>query len=278
MASFGNYQLLEPIGTGELGTTYRAQSPDGGEMAIKVIDKVDIESTSLLGAVAELTEFAASMDHARLYPITEVIELPDTVQLGYAMPLAPMTLAGVFGRGQKIPPKQGFKMLGQLASGLQYLHDQEVAHGGIKPTNVMIDGEGNALLADLPMAHMRELGLVPATFSKQHHFFLPPEREPHAPPELIGDVYSLGVLAVMLLTGKIPFDHHEHEARSKPRIDGLPPAVTAVLTREINPQIRWRYQTLTEFMVALKDATQGKLDAWTERYFGVDAQTPPEDT
>lgn len=278
MTSFGNYTLLEPIGRGDMGTTYRAQG-GMGVVALKVLDRVQITRPGQLGSAVDLAQFAATFSHPRLHPTLEVIEIEegDGGKMGIVTPLvATGSLAAVFARGAKIPPKQTFKVLGQLASALQHLHDQEVAHGSVKPTNVLMDEEGNASLTDLSMAHLRELGLVPPDGpTKQHMFFMPPEREYHAAPEVIGDVFSLGVLAAMMLTGKLPFDQPEPEARGVIRIDGVPPAIVAVLRRELNPQLRWRYPDLGSFMNALKDATQGKVDPDTERMFGVKA-SPPE--
>ncbi|KAB2904703.1 MAG: protein kinase [Anaerolineae bacterium] len=280
MATFGNYTLLEPIGRGDMGTTYRAQAQGSSDIvALKVLDKVEITSVGQLGSAVDLARFAATFSHPRLHPTLEVIEIEegDGGQIGIVTPFAAAgPLSAVFARGTKIPPKQTFKVLGQLASALQHLHDQEVAHGSVKPTNVLLDAEGNAALTDLSMAHLRELGLVPADGpTRQHLFFMAPEREYHAAPEVIGDVFSLGVLAAMMFTGRLPFDQPEPEARGVLQIEGVPPAIAAVLRRELNPQLRWRYTDLGSFMGALKEATQGKVDPETERLFGV-KQPPPE--
>lgn len=278
MATFGNYTLLEPIGRGDMGTTYRAQSPDDETVALKILDRVTFKNIGQLGSAVEIAQFAATFTHPRLYPTLEVIEIEegDGGKMGIVSPLATAgSLASVFGRGAKIPPKQAFKMLGQLASALQHLHDQEVAHGSIKPTNILLDAEGNASLTDLSMAHLRELGVVPPEgATKQHLFFLPPEREYHAAPEVIGDVFSLGVLAAMMLTGKMPFSDPEPEARGPLQFEGVPPAVATVLRRELNPQVRFRYPDMGSLMNALKDATMGKVDPETERLFGV-KDSPP---
>ncbi len=279
MATFGNYTLLEPIGRGDMGTTYRAQSPDNELVALKILDRVTIKNIGQLGSAVDLARFAATLTHPRLHPTIEVIELEEEEggQVGIVSPLAPAgSLGNIFARGAKIPGKQAFKMLGQLASALQHLHDQEVAHGSIKPTNVLLNPEGDASLTDLSMAHLRELGLIPAEGpTKQHQFFLPPEREYHAAPEVVGDVFSLGVLAAMMLTGKLPFDEPQPEARGPIRLEGLPAPLATVLRRELNPQLRFRYPDLGSFMTALKDATQGKVDPETERLFGV-RENPPQ--
>lgn len=279
---FGEYTLGDVLGSGDMGTTYRAIHPAKIEpVALKILDKVDSTNTFKRGSAVEILEFAASLNHPRLTPIDAVVEVVDEDgggQLGIAMPLsAAGSLSDLMKQGKKIAPKDGLKVLAQLASGIQYLHDQEVAHGSIKPSNVLFDAEGVAHLTDLPMAHLRELGLVPKEPTKQHLLFMAPEREYHASPEIIGDVFSLGVIAYLLLAGKMPFTDPDPDARKPIEQAGLPPAVAAVLRRELNPQLRFRYPTLTAFMMALKESTQGKTDPDTERLFGVNVPPPPVD-
>lgn len=275
IGTIGSYTLLEVLGTGDMGTTYRAQAPDQTEaVALKVLDKVDTSNEMKRGSAVELIEFAATLQHPRLCPITAVIDSADG-RLGIVMPLSPVgSMGDLMAGGKTIPPQHGLKMLGQLASGVQFLHDQEVAHGSIKPNNILLDHEGNATLTDLSMAHLRELGLVPASPTRQHLLFMPPEREYHAAPEVVGDVFSFAVLTYLLLTGKMPFDDPDPEARGTVPPLNLPPMVAAVLRREMNPHLRLRYTSLLDFMNALKAALKGEIDPETEKVFGITAPRP----
>jgi serine/threonine-protein kinase len=192
------------------------------------------------------------------------------------MPLSPVaSIATVTAQGKAISPKHGFKLVGQIASGLQYLHEQEVAHGGVKPSNILLDAEGNAVLTDLSMAHLREFGYVPGQPSTQHMYYAPPERAYRSTPQTEDDVYSLAVLTYYLLTGEVPFNDPMPEARDIVPPRNLPPAVAAVLRRAIGPQTRIRYATLNEFLPILKKATQGEVDEETEKLFGYTPPPPP---
>lgn len=276
---FGQYQLLEVLGSGDMGTTYRAQDSDNAPVALKILDHIDTSNAMRRDASMDILEFVQSLENPRLQPLSEILNNPDgDGRVGVVMPLAPMESLGKLIDHGRIPaPKQGFKLLGQVATAVQFLHSNEVAHGSIKPNNILLDAEGNATLSDLSMAHLRELGFVPATATTQHLLFMPPEREYHAAPEMAGDVYSLSVLAYLLLSTKMPFTEPEPETRGIIAQNGLPPAVLAVLRRAMNPHLRLRYTTLAEFMNALKDATQGKVDPQTEKVFGINAPPPPPD-
>lgn len=279
---FGDYTLNDALGSGDMGTVYRAQPRDGGQpVALKILDKVDTASAMKRGGAVELMEFAATLTHPRLQPIRAILDDPEgDGRLGLVMDYAPLgSIGSLSAAGKAIPPKLGLKIVGQLAAALSFLHGQEVAHGSIKPNNVLLlDGEGNATLTDLSMAHLRELGFIPPNgITEQHQYFMQPERMYHSTPTIEGDVFSLAVLAYFLLTGRIPFDNPEPEARGIVPALNLPPAFAAVLRRAINPHLHQRYRTIEEFMAVLKDASQGRVDPDTEKVFGLKATPPPSD-
>jgi len=275
MASFGAYTLGTVLGAGDMGTTYEAVPADGGApVALKILDKVDSTSLFQREAALEIIEFTISLSHPRLHPVSAVLSTDE--KIGLVSPLvAGRSLLEVVKAKGKFPTKVAFNLVAQVATGLSYLHKQEVAHGGVKPSNLLWVAENEVALTDLSMAHLRELGLVPPQPSNQHLLFAPPEREYHAAPEIAGDVYSLAVLAYWLLAGVVPFDTPEPEARGPVGANGLPSPVVAVLRRAINPHLHWRYLTLTDFMAALKDAAQGQVDKETEKAFGYKAPPPP---
>jgi len=277
---FGDYTLLEVLGSGDMGTTHRAQHPEQSEpVAIKILDKIDSSNDMQRGAAVEVLEFAASIHHERLHPILEVLDSPHGEgKLALVMPLSPVgSIESNAAKGNKVSPKQGFKLLGQIASGLYYLHQQEVAHGDIKPSNILLDADGNITITDLSMAHLREFGYTPPQPSESHLYYTPPERAYHGSAQLEHDVYSLAVLTYYLLTGEIPFDDPEPHARTIIPPRNLPPAVAAVLRRALGPHQRLRYATLDDFMNTLKAATRGEVDQETEKLFGVTGTLPTLD-
>jgi serine/threonine protein kinase len=281
METFAEYRLLGVLASGDMGTTYRAQGPEGSDpVALKILDKIDTTLEMKRGAAVEVLEFVMSIEHPRLHPLSRIIEAAEVGgRVALVMPLAPMrSLGDAIQAGKLPPPGQGLKLLAQVAAGLHFLHQQEIAHGSLKPNNILLDAEGGVTLTDLSMASLREMGFIPAQPTAQQLLFMPPEREYHAPPEIAGDVYSLAVLAYLLLTGKMPFDDPEPNARGVIPVLNLVPAAAAVLRRAMNPHLRLRYSTLGEFMTALKEGMQGRVDEQTERVFGVNAPPPPPAT
>ncbi|MBI5931743.1 MAG: serine/threonine protein kinase [Chloroflexi bacterium] len=273
---FGTFQLGPSIGEGDMGTVYKAQNTQTQEtVALKILDKVDTSREGMRGAAVELIEFAASLTHTHLHPISQVLESPDGLT-GIVMPMAAARSVNRYlVEGKTIPRGAATKVITQIASVLHFLHEQEVAHGSIKPTNVLLDAQGNATLSDLPMTHLRELGLIPKEPSLMQRYYMAPEVVYHASPEPSHDVFSLGVLAYHLLTGRIPFDDPEPLARKKVSREGLPPILIPVLLRAMTSRIRLRYQTVAAFMQDFQGAANGKIDPETERLFSL-ADEPSE--
>jgi len=77
-----------------------------------------------------------------------------------------------------------------LVSGLDYLHDQKIAHGNIKPTNILIDNEGRLCLSDIGSASEEE---------GESALYLAPEQEKDL---LKADIWSLGLVIVLLFLQK----------------------------------------------------------------------------
>src|SRR5262249_15613253 len=100
------------------------------------------------------------------------------------------------------------RLLEQIASALDYAHQQQVIHRDIKPANVLIDENGDAILADFGLArneeldsHLTQTGMLIGTPA-------------YMAPELVGDgqltpsvdLYALGCVLYQMLTGRLPFN------------------------------------------------------------------------
>lgn len=134
-STFGPYRVGPPLGQGDMGTVYQAQDTTNGEVvALKILDRVGAIGVLKRGSAVELVEFAASLAHERLHKISRVVTTEgEEAQLGIAMPLAKSrSVYDHLNAGRKIPPKNAFQIISQIAAGLQFLHEQEVAHGSVK--------------------------------------------------------------------------------------------------------------------------------------------------
>jgi hypothetical protein len=103
-----------------------------------------------------------------------------------------------------LPPGTIAAWLPQLAAALDYLHREAgVAHGDLKPANVLLRRDGVVKLADFGVA--RELALSPAAGAGGTLAYLSPQRVLGTAPGPADDLYALGALLYELLTGRPPF-------------------------------------------------------------------------
>lgn len=283
MTTFGPYQLTSKLGSGDMGTVYKAtDSRNGQDVALKVLDQFSKLASSMeRDAAVELIEFAATIQHEGLHRILEVIESEDEHggRVGIAMPIAAaQSLYDHLATGKRLAERHAFMVIEKIAEAISFLHSQEVAHGSIKPTNVLLEQNAKFTITDLPMAHLREMGFVPATPSRLQQYYLLSESTYLSPPAIADDIFALGVLSYHVLTGRLPFDDPEPEARKAPSGDDLAPLVHSVLLRAMTNRPILAYPSVAEFVQDLRLAREGQqIDAETAKWFTVKPKDPPSD-
>ena len=111
--------------------------------------------------------------------------------------------------GRPHPVREAVRLVGQLAEVVVYLHRQGVAHGNLKPSNVLLAADGIPRVADMRLTGGLFQSAPPTDDQAPAGVgYLPPEciRDPDAEPRPHTDVYGLGVILYELLTGRPPFD------------------------------------------------------------------------
>lgn len=128
--------------------------------------------------------------------------------------------------------KFALSVLHQIADGLDYVHRNDVVHRDIKPDNILITAQGKAYLVDFSVALSREVvrmtvgGELVGTVT-----YMAPEIILGHPMSSFTDVYSLGVLAFRMLTGRLPFEGQQVDVSYK-HVNIPPPNAS-----EINPSL-----------------------------------------
>jgi serine/threonine-protein kinase len=101
-------------------------------------------------------------------------------------------------------------ILGQVGSALEHAHARGVVHRDIKPANIVIDEEGNAIVADFGIAKVAQgAGLTQTGTTVGTPSYMSPEQCTGKPVTGAADQYALGCVAFELLTGRPPFVHEE---------------------------------------------------------------------
>jgi serine/threonine protein phosphatase PrpC len=157
----------------------------------------------------------------------------------------------------------------QIARGLNAFHRKEMLHQDLRPANVMIDRTGTVKIIDFGAT--RVAGVVEAAPSPEAGA-VPGTLQYTAPEYLLGeggtrrsDLYSLGVIAYQMLTGRLPYGARMAATRTRaqqakvryyPARDAdstLPAWIDAVLAKAVAADPARRYAELSEFVFALRD-------------------------
>ena len=205
MARFGDYELQEKIGEGGMAMVYRAvQGSLGRPVAIKVLSRALVEEAEVVDRFNRESVIIARLNHPN---IIHVIDrgIADGVPY-FAMDFIQGTdLARIIAEG-RYGVRQKFDVVIQVCKALAYAHRNGVVHLDIKPANILIDAEGNALVSDFGIARLcgagegGDGGLTLGTPS----YMSPEQKAGGGDISAASDIYSLGVVMYELFTGRKP--------------------------------------------------------------------------
>jgi serine/threonine-protein kinase len=182
------------------------------------------------------------------------------------------TLEAWLKREGRLEVKIALDIAGQLTAGLASLHQQQLVHRDVKPSNVMLSREGSgavsAKLIDLGLAKaVQEAGLL-TTVSLPGAFggtpaYASPEQFAGLPVDIRSDIYSLGVTLWVMLSGQAPFrgscaelmHQHLHAPLPMERLVGVPQPAVALLEALLAKDPARRFQNPSELLRALTAAT-----------------------
>lgn len=197
------YELQERIGAGGFGDVYRAYQTDvEREVAIKVIKPEYVNRPEFIRRFEVEAHLVARLEHIHIVPLYDYWREPGGAYL--VMRWLPGNVRKMLREG--VPPLDNTAIwLDQIASGLTVAHRHNVIHCDLKPDNILLDGEGNAYLADFGIAKVLTDPDDPESDIIGSPDYLSPEqiRLQKLTPQT--DIYSLGVMLYELLVGTPPF-------------------------------------------------------------------------
>ncbi|MFO0952644.1 MAG: serine/threonine-protein kinase [Isosphaeraceae bacterium] len=261
------------IGIGSFGTVFRARDVTlERPVALKVLRPGARGGARLMLAEARA---AASLRHPNLCAIFAVDEsLGSPIIAMEYLPGKPLSTRIAQG---PLEPSRAAAVLRQVASGMAFAHSRGVVHGDLKPENVMVDDQDNATILDFGLARRRistaspDETVVegPADVGENGGLFGTPS---YLAPELVrgeaateaSDVFSCGLLAFEMLTGRKAFTGHtilevldrvrsvDHEALASE----VPEPFSGLLRRMLNPEPALRDVSMEAVAEALSPAVR----------------------
>nr|XP_016928386.1 MAP/microtubule affinity-regulating kinase 3 isoform X19 [Drosophila suzukii] len=201
----GKYKLIKTIGKGNFAKVKLAKHlPTGKEVAIKIIDKTQLNPGSLQKLFREV-RIMKMLDHPNIVKLFQVIETEKTLYLimEYASGGEVFDYLVLHGRMKEKEARVKFR---QIVSAVQYCHQKRIIHRDLKAENLLLDSELNIKIADFGFSNEFTPGSKLDTFCGSPPYAAPElfQGKKYDGPEV--DVWSLGVILYTLVSGSLPFD------------------------------------------------------------------------
>ena len=240
----GEYSLQREIGRGGMGIVYLARDVQlDRDVAIKVLPSQLASAESRDRFVRE-ARTAAGLSHPHIVPIHRVGEARGFVFFVMSYVEGETLGERLRSRGP-LPAADAARVLREVAWALAYAHSRGIVHRDVKPDNILLEaGTGRALVTDFGIAHgggdsgpATDPGKILGTAH-----FMSPEQAAGARVDWRSDIYALGVVGYLAVSGRLPVEASNEmalilgrsaEARTSIMqiAPGLPPALGAAIDR-----------------------------------------------
>jgi len=239
----GRYVLERRLGRGGMGDVYLAREPRlARRVAIKVLPPDRAMQPAARERFLREARTAAGLSHPNIVPIFAVDEVDDFVFFVMAYVDGESLGQRIRTRGP-LPPAEVARVLKQVARALAYAHDHGVVHRDVKPDNILLENPtGRVLVTDFGIARV---GAGSGNTGPREVMgtaeFMSPEQASGAVVDGRSDLYSLGVVAYYVLSGRLPFEERDayalmarHATDPAPPLAVVAPAVPRQLARIVD--------------------------------------------
>jgi len=265
----GNYQILEKLGSGSVGTVYKAKQITMDRLvALKILNPKHAQDPEYVRRFVEEAKAAGRVNHANVCQVYEVGQ--DRGLYFFSMELVDgPTVEQLLKERGKLSVSEALNIARQVAMALQAAYMNGLVHRDVKPANILISSSGVAKLVDLGLAKdlskpaQQELGLAGTPY------YMPPEQSQGLEVDIRSDIYSLGATLYHMLVGRPPYTgphatavmvKHAAEPLTPPsEVDpSIPKRVSAVVARMMAKKPDERYETPEDLVADLDAAIAGK--------------------
>ncbi len=296
-STIGSFRIVRELGRGGMGTVYLGeQTVIGSKVAIKFLHPHLASNAALVQRFWAEARSVNVIGHANIISIFDMNVLPPNRYYLVMEYLEGRALHDV--AIGALPAKVTVPILAQVCDALQAAHRHGVVHRDLKPENIFLVSKGRQDnfvkvldfgIAKLRLAEMRgdqtAAGLIIGTPD-----YMSPEQANGEPVDGRSDLYSLGVIAYQLATGRLPFAGagvaavlvaHAREVPTAPHLVNpeVPLALSHAIMKALEKKPAQRYQQAEEFAAALEAAllastTQGPVAMWGQAPAAPSARAP----
>jgi serine/threonine-protein kinase len=292
----GQFQIVQKIGTGGMGSVYKASQPEMNRMvAIKILHPKLAGRKDLTSRFRREARAMSQLTHPNTVKVFMYGELEEDGSLYIVMELLEgKNLNQTVRKEGPMPVERAIPILVSVCGALQEAHEMGIVHRDLKPENIFLSAQGGikdyAKVLDFGLAKVTERQMRPGSIILTQEGmvfgtpeFMSPEQAQGKTLDAKSDIYSLAVILYEVLTGKLPFEaktpmeYIQKHVTEPPiplgqRVAGkaFDPGLDAVLAKALAKRPEDRFQTASEFAEALRPYG----DAGSERQIPIVTPSP----
>jgi serine/threonine protein kinase len=274
----GNYQVLDRLGAGAMGTVYKARHKRMKRVvAIKVLSRTVSQNEKLVRRFQREVEAVARLSHPNIVMAHDA----DEAEVGHFLVMEFVNgrdLASEVQQRGPLPILEAVNCIVQAGRALNYAHEQGIVHRDIKPANLMRDIHGVVKVADLglarfndtfgrpteEMAALTQAGSIMGTVD----YMSPEQAMGLTDIDHRADIYSLGCTLYFLLIGSPPFPGNslmaillKHREAPPPSLctarSEIPASLDSIFRRMVAKKLEERFSSMAEVAQALESLQLG---------------------
>ena len=267
--TIGQYEIVETLGRGGMSTVYKGyQATLDRYVAVKVLDPTISSDELFLTRFQREARAVALLRHPHIVQIHDFGDIDDMYYMvmeyvdGQSLRAR---LKAAASKGKYMPIQEVLGIVWAMASALDYAYQRGIIHRDIKPGNILLSSDGQAVLGDFGIAQLMKSSRLTLSGLVGTPNYMSPEQGQGMEIDQRTDIYSLGIVTYEMLSNQVPFSSDTpfavvmaHVTRPLPSLQQIRadilPAVEDVLVKATAKDKEQRYYRSMEFAESLEAA------------------------